>query len=127
MMTVDHAVESLTIETIGQVDTTAGTGLVEGVSEPLPPAVYLRPTPLATADEAIADFARQALGAATPDPLARLPPLLGAVHTGLPFETGPTSISPAAAPALPARRGACHAPPPLFTATETAPRTETVP
>src|SRR3546814_11590225 len=72
MMTVDHAVESLTIETIGQVDTTAGTGLVEGVSEPLPPAVYLRPTPLATADEAIADFARQAMGAATRDPLERL-------------------------------------------------------
>src|SRR3546814_20969243 len=91
-MTVDHAVESLTMETIGQVDTTAGTGLVEGVSEPLPPAVYLRPTPLATADEAIADFARQAMGAATRDPLERLHALLGAVPTGLRFATGTTSI-----------------------------------
>ncbi|API59994.1 transglutaminase [Tardibacter chloracetimidivorans] len=108
MMTVDHPVESLTIETIGQVDTTPGSGVVEGVSEPLPPAVYLRPTPLATADGAIADFARQAMGDATRDPLERLHTLLGAVHTGLRFDTGTTSILTDAASAFAARSGVCQ-------------------
>src|SRR3546814_19159010 len=48
------------------------------------------------------------MGAATRDPLERLHALLGAVHTGLRFETGTTSILTDAASAFAARSGVCQ-------------------
>src|SRR3546814_18022891 len=86
----------------------AGPWLGEGVSCALPPAVLRRPPALAAAEEAGCDFARHAVGSATRDPLERLHALLGAVHTGLRFETGTTSILTDAASAFAARSGVCQ-------------------
>lgn len=107
-MSIDRPIEQLSIETIGQVDMARSSGVVEGVPEPLPPAVYLRPTALATADAAIIDFARDYASTGKRDLLESLHALLSAVHKEVRFETGTTTAQTDAAMAFAARSGVCQ-------------------
>ncbi|MGY4396518.1 transglutaminase-like putative cysteine protease [Sphingomonas sp. UYAg733] len=79
MLYVDGPIESIEIEVSGEVLTNGSGGILHGTLEPLPPAVFLRATPLTEGGEALAAFARGAMGEKT-DPVERLHLLNGALH-----------------------------------------------
>lgn len=76
MLYVDGPISSLEIEVKGEVLTGRSNGVVHGSHEPLPPAVFLRTTPMTAADAAIAAFAESVNGQGL---IARLHALNGAV------------------------------------------------
>ena len=59
MLYIDGPITDVEIVVSGEVLTDDHGGLVFGVPETLPPGFFLRQTPLTTADEAVADLARQ--------------------------------------------------------------------
>ncbi len=59
MIYADAPLRRLSLHVTGEVDTVETNGLLHGTHEPLPPAIYLRSTPLSTADAAIIAFARE--------------------------------------------------------------------
>jgi transglutaminase-like putative cysteine protease len=61
MLYVAGAIDSIEIEVTGEVLTNSTDGVVHGAHEGLPPALYLRSTPLTLADAAIVDFAAAAV------------------------------------------------------------------
>jgi transglutaminase-like putative cysteine protease len=90
----------------GVVETRDTAGVISGAPEPLPPAFYLRATPLTAPDpalEALAEDARRA-----PDPLARLHRLLGLVHAGLAYRAGTTGVATTAREAWAGGAGVCQ-------------------
>ncbi len=90
----------------GIVETRRGDGLVAGAPEPLPPAFFLRSTPLTTADAAIVYLAQEA--AAGDDLAARLSGLMRGVHESLVYQQGHTDTETTAAAALERGRGVCQ-------------------
>lgn len=72
-----------------------------------PPAMYLRPTPLAGADAPLRGFARQAIGLAAPDADALLA-LADAVCKHVRYEAGHTGVGTTAPQAFHAGRGVCQ-------------------
>lgn len=71
MLYVEGPITALEIAVSGEVLTNAATGIVHGAHEPLPPALFLRATPLTQADAAITSFAAEAVDSAS-DPIERL-------------------------------------------------------
>ena len=57
MLYVDGPVDGIEIAVTGEVLTSHSNGELHGVAEPLPPALFLRPTAATARDAAIADFA----------------------------------------------------------------------
>jgi transglutaminase-like putative cysteine protease len=78
MLYAEGDVERIEIAVTGEVVTGHADGVVHGVAEPLPPALYLRSTALTPRDPAIAAWAADAAGG--DDPLARLHALNRALH-----------------------------------------------
>jgi len=79
MLYVEGAPETVTITATGEVLTSDAHGLIHGATETLPPALFLRSTPVTPGDAAITAFAAQAaLG--TEGPLAALHALNLALH-----------------------------------------------
>lgn len=107
MLYIDAPPADVRVTVTGRVLTVPGTGLVSGAPEPLPPAVYLRETPLTHADAAITDFAHalETTGGTTLDKLHRLN---AALNQRLTFETGTTDVTTEAATAFSAGRGVCQ-------------------
>jgi transglutaminase-like putative cysteine protease len=85
MLYVEGPIESIEIAVSGEVLTHSSNGVVHGAHEPLPPAVFLRATPLTTPDADIAAFA-----SAIPDgdPIMRLHTLNLAVHRRFALDRG---------------------------------------
>lgn len=85
MLYVEGPIESIEIAVSGEVLTHSSNGVVHGAHEPLPPAVFLRATPLTTPDADIAAFA-----SAIPDgdPITRLHALNLAVHRRFALDRG---------------------------------------
>jgi len=108
VMAIDHSIEQLSIETIGTVDVSDSSGIIEGTTELLPPLVYLQPTPLSLADHAIEAFARDIAGDAQKPVLDRLHLLLGAIWKTVRFDTLATSTLTDAATAFAQRSGVCQ-------------------
>lgn len=107
MLYIDAPPRNVTVTVGGRVLTEPGSGLVQGLAEPLPPAVFLRDTPLTHADAALVDFAHavQATGGGVLDKLHRLN---AALHARLTFETGRTDVDTPAAQAFAAGHGVCQ-------------------
>jgi len=82
----------------GVVETHDTAGVVRDACEPLPPAFYLRSTPLTAPDAALATLAAEA-GRAD-DVLGRLHRLLGLVHERVAYRRGVTHVRTTAAEAL---------------------------
>jgi transglutaminase-like putative cysteine protease len=61
MLYVAGPIDSIEIAVSGEILTNSTNGVVHGAHEVLPPALFLRATPLTTADDAIAGFAAQAV------------------------------------------------------------------
>jgi transglutaminase-like putative cysteine protease len=83
MIYADGPLSQIEIAVTGEVLTAESSGVVTGISEPFPPALYQRPTPATAADDAIAAFARSATGDAPV--LDRLHSLNRAVHERFPL------------------------------------------
>ena len=62
MFYADSPIRRLSLHVSGEVDTDETHGILSGTAEPLPPSVFLRTTPLTSADTAIHDFARSCAG-----------------------------------------------------------------
>ncbi|MEA2928280.1 MAG: hypothetical protein QOG38_708, partial [Hyphomicrobiales bacterium] len=96
----------LTVHVEGEVDVQDTAGIVRGAVERFPPSLFLRATPLTTADEAIAEFAREVR--AGDDTLATLHGLLARVHRDVTYDTDPTNTGTTAAEAFALKRGVCQ-------------------
>jgi len=72
MLYAEGPIDAVEIAVTGEVLTSHSDGVVRGAPEPLPPAVFLRPTPVTAPDTSIAIFAREAGGEGMLDQLHRL-------------------------------------------------------
>jgi transglutaminase-like putative cysteine protease len=88
----------------GEVETRDTGGLLSGASEPLPPAYYLRETPLTAPDEHIVALVASTTG----DAGARAIALMHAVRARMAFQVGATDARTPAAEALAAGAGVCQ-------------------
>lgn len=99
-------IESVTIKVAGKVRTDDAEGVVKGSFEPLPPAYYLRATPLTAAAEAIKALAEEAVKGETSR--FALFDLMAAVRDQVVYERGTTHVETTAEAALAAGRGVCQ-------------------
>ena len=81
----------LSVQVEGEVETRDTQGIVRGAVERFPPRLYLRETPLTSADAAIAEFAVAARDAAKGDVLGTLHTMLDRLHEEITFDTGSTT------------------------------------
>ena len=58
MFYADHPLQRMTLHVSGEVDTYDTCGVISHAADPLPPAVFLRATPLSTADAGIRSLAK---------------------------------------------------------------------
>ena len=77
MLYVEGPVTSLEIAVTGEVLTSHSGGVVHGTVEPLPPPLFLRPTPLTAPDAALTQWVRGTGGSGLLDRLHRLNAALG--------------------------------------------------
>ena len=82
MLYVEGPIDQIEISVAGEVLTNVSKGIVHGAHEPLPPALFLRSTALTEGNDALADFAAEAV-AALSDPVEQLHALNGAIHRNL--------------------------------------------
>jgi transglutaminase-like putative cysteine protease len=101
----ERAVEVLTLHVTGTVITTDTAGVVSGATEPLPPVLFRRSTPLTAVTPAIAALAE---GFAQGDVLATLHALMLGVQGRMQFEPGITEVATDADTALRLGRGVCQ-------------------
>jgi len=98
----------LRVDVYGEVETQNSHGVVSGAIERLPPRLFLRPTPLTAADEAIRDFAERARGGCAGDALAQVHALLEGLHREVVFDVEMTDVVPSASEAFALKRGVCR-------------------
>lgn len=97
-----------TVAVSGEARTEDTAGVLRGLVETLPPAIYLRETDLTRPDDAIRDLAAPLAARAAADPLDAAHLLMGAVRAAVDYETGRTDARTTAAEALAAGRGVCQ-------------------
>ena len=97
-----HQTASILVE--GEAITQATDGVVQGAPEPLPPAYFLRPTPLTMPDAAIAALAAEA----GPGLRERLFALMVMVGNRIVYQEGATDAATTAAQALALGCGVCQ-------------------
>lgn len=96
---------ALTIRVTGEAEVRETAGVVHGAPEPLAPPMFLRPTPLTTADRAIADWAA---GLGDGDPLTRLHRLMAELNRHMRFDAAATGVETPAAQAFADGHGVCQ-------------------
>lgn len=107
VLTVARRHDSLAVTVEGIVETSATEGVVRGTEEPLPPAIYLRSTPLTAADDAIHSLAADA-ARGTDTVNALLHRLMSIVRERVAYRPGVTHVGTTAAEALAAGAGVCQ-------------------
>lgn len=106
--TVDGPVGELRVLVQGEVDTQDTNGIVRGVIERFPAALYLRETSLTKADDAITAFAQEKLSKAGTEELNLLHVLLSSIKKEIVYDTDPTNATTTAAEAFGLGRGVCQ-------------------
>ncbi len=106
--TVTGPIDHLGIVVDGEVETQDQHGLVRGAVERFPPNLFLRDTPLAAPDEAIAAYAAEVRAGEKGDELALLHALLARVHEDMTYDLDPTHVATTASEAFALRRGVCQ-------------------
>ena len=101
----DAPIPELAIHVEGEVMTTETAGVLGPLAEPLPPSLYLRPTPLTAADEAFSNFAESLRH---PDAVEQAHRLMLAIHERLVFDPDVTHAATDAAAAFCLGRGVCQ-------------------
>ena len=104
MFYADAPITSLTVSVTGEVEVTDTHGVYRG-PETLPPAIYLRSTPLTEPNAAIIEMARAAERA---DTLSSLHAIMAAAHDHMSFDTTETDSATPAAEAFSRERGVCQ-------------------
>ncbi|MBB4153197.1 transglutaminase-like putative cysteine protease [Sphingomonas jinjuensis] len=107
MIYVDGPLAALTIEVTGEVLTENRAGVVRGIAEPLPPEVFLRPSPLTEANDAIRALADQAAARGS-TPLERLHALNQSIYATMRFDTAGTDVRRTATEAMELGHGVCQ-------------------
>ena len=105
MFYADAPLRRLSLHVTGEVDTHGTGGVIAGASEPLPPAVFLRVTPLSTPDAAIVALARACRDA---NPLNTCHNLTTALYDGMVFDADVTHSHTDAIHAYGLRAGVCQ-------------------
>jgi transglutaminase-like putative cysteine protease len=103
-LTTSEPHDGVTVSVSGVVSTTDTSGMVKGLVETMPVAIYLRDTELTEPDDAIRDLA----GTALKDPLETAHQLMAAVRAAVDYRAGTTDIATSAAEALAAGQGVCQ-------------------
>jgi transglutaminase-like putative cysteine protease len=106
MVYIPGPLTDITVTVEGQVETHDTNGVIAGTSEPFPPRLFLRETPLTHCDTGMVAFAHDA--AATSDPLDQLHGLLTAIHREIEFDTEITHAATTAEEAFRLRSGVCQ-------------------
>ena len=100
-------VDAVTIVAEGAVDVSDSVGLVRGAPECFPPELYMRASPLAHADAAIAEFAAD-VARGRRDRLDRLHALMSSLNARMAFDPDATHVATSAPEAFALRRGVCQ-------------------
>ena len=98
----------LRVDVEGEVETQNTHGVISGAVERFPPRLFLRPTPLTAADEAIRDFAERARAGCASDGLTQAHALLEALHREVAFDLEMTDVVASASEAFALKRGVCR-------------------
>jgi transglutaminase-like putative cysteine protease len=106
--TADGPFEALVITAAGIVETQDTQGILTGQVERFPPAVFLRDTPLTTADAAIRDFADKIAAESTSGRLDQLHELTRAVQERMRFDVDSTDTGTGAHEAFAHGHGVCQ-------------------
>ncbi len=107
MLYVDGPVDAITLTVRGEVLTEDRAGIVYGAPEPLPPGLFVRPTPQTRPDAAITAFACE-MEQVDAGPLGRLHALMAALNRRIAFDTVLTDPTRGAAAAFADGRGVCQ-------------------
>jgi transglutaminase-like putative cysteine protease len=107
MLYVPGPVDHVSVNVWGEVFTDDTAGVIRDAPEPLPPALYLRETPLSRTSPAINDLAQQLAGVEK-DELSRLHLLNRELNRRLSFDPGKTQVDTNAAAAFDAGHGVCQ-------------------
>jgi len=105
LVTVSVRHSELVIEAAGTVETEDCNGIVDGLTKPIPPRVFLKETPQTRPDAAIRALAQSAAGT---DALGRLHALVAAVRDRVEYVPGATGTHTGAAEALGDGKGVCQ-------------------
>lgn len=106
ILSLNRALDDLTIGVEGEIETTDTGGVVKGAVEQFPPGLYLRETPLTHADDAIKALAHEVIGAR--DRLDGLHALVSTLHETLKFDRARTDVKATTAEAWAAKDGVCQ-------------------
>ena len=107
VLTVARRHDGLAVTVEGVVETSATDGVVRGTEEPLPPAIYLRTTPLTAANDSIHALAAEA-ARGIDGVTARLHRLMTLVRERIAYRPGATNVATTAAEALAGGAGVCQ-------------------
>lgn len=107
-LSTEQPLTELTLTVAGEVRTTDTFGVLQGAEERLPPAVYLRRTPLTEPTPEVRAFALRADPGPSRPGLDRLHALLAAVNGTVAFDTAATDVTASADAALRLGRGVCQ-------------------
>jgi transglutaminase-like putative cysteine protease len=99
-LSMSEAHDAVEIAVSGVVHTMDTNGVVKGLPEPMPLAVYLRTTDLTEPDDTLRDLASRLASTATRDPLDTAHRLMEAVRGAVDYRTGTTGAATTAAEAL---------------------------
>ena len=104
MLYIDGPVEAVELAVHGEVLTEDSIGIVSGGTEPLPPLLFARPTPLTLPSEALSGFARDAAGGGD-DMIERLHRINRAIRDRIGRIEGPPDMARTAADSFAAGEG----------------------
>jgi len=108
VFTATGPLDELRVDVDGEVETQNTNGVISGAVERFPPRLFLRPTRLTVADEAIRDFAERARAGCEGDALAQAHALLEGLHREVAFDLDMTEVAPSASEAFALKRGVCR-------------------
>ncbi len=106
--TVEGPLADLAIIAEGSVETTDVSGVVTGQIERFPPVVFLRDTPLTTADAAIRDFAETTAAKPTSGKLDLMHAIMDGIRERMRFEIDATDTGTSAVEAFALGDGVCQ-------------------
>ncbi len=113
MFYADAPIRRLALHVSGEVDTSETHGVLRGTAEPMPPGIFLRTTPLSTADDAIKQFARECR---QPEPLDSCHAILNGLYDRMTFDADVTHSQTDAIHAFGISAGVCQDYSHIFTA-----------
>jgi transglutaminase-like putative cysteine protease len=106
LVSIAGPVEGVTIISSGEVDVTDSAGIVRGLADGIPHAIFLRQTDLTRPDTSMIGFADTFKGRAFVPETAHA--LMNAVHEKVRYETGRTHAETSAADAFNSGHGVCQ-------------------